>query len=325
VTDTGIVVASANGRIGLEAGIDILRAGGTALDAVVAGCRIVEANPEDHSVGYAGLPNLDGDVELDASVMEGTGLRAGAVGALIGYQDAADLAKRVMEELPHVLIAGPGSARLAGELGFAASNLLTPEIEKVWRDGLAGSTDTYANRGGYLDKVRSLVATTAQDPQKVQTDATEIPHGTVNFIARDRHGHIACAVSTSGWAWKYPGRLGDSPIIGAGNYADDRWGAAACTGRGEMALRCATAHSVVTFMRFGMSLDEALTQAMRDLSHLDDPWKSEMNIVAIDRHGNPAAASSSIGKTYAFMREDMSAPEEAERVHVEVEGVSPTL
>jgi beta-aspartyl-peptidase (threonine type) len=142
----------------------------------------------------------------------------------------------------------------------------------------------------------------------------------VNFIARDRDGNIASAVSTSGWAWKYPGRLGDSPIIGAGNYADNRWGAAACTGRGEMAQRCLTAHSVVTFMRFGMSLEAALEQAMNDLAHLNDPYTSEMNIVAPDKDGNPGAASTAVGKTYVVMREDMDEPEERQRMHISVPG-----
>jgi beta-aspartyl-peptidase (threonine type) len=319
--DFGIVVASANARVGIADAIAVLRDGGSALDAALAGIRPVEANPEDHSVGYSGLPNLLGEVELDASVMEGTGLRAGAIGALHGYQDAADLARVVMDELPHVLIAGPGTERLAAEAGFSPKDLLTPEVEEIWRKGLGGhETGVYAERSGYLDKIRSIVTQTATDPEKAIPGAEEPPHGTVNVIARDRFGHIACVVSTSGWAWKYPGRLGDSPIIGAGNYADDRWGAAACTGRGEMAQRCLTAHSVVTFMRFGMSLDDALKTAMNDLAHLDDPWKSEMNIVALDREGNPGAASTAIGKTFIFQRTDMAEYSEQERTHVFVEG-----
>jgi beta-aspartyl-peptidase (threonine type) len=155
------------------------------------------------------------------------------------------------------------------------------------------------------------VRTITSDPEKPGDH-----HGTVNFIARDRNGNIACGVSTSGWAWKYPGRLGDSPIIGAGNYADNRWGAAACTGRGEMAQRCCTAHSVVTFMRFGLNLEESLRTAMTDLQSLDDPFASEMNIVAIDQAGNHAGASTSENKTYVFMSEDMQGYEEQTRLHV---------
>jgi len=311
----GIVVASANGKIGLPAAIDVLRNGGSALDAVIAGARVVEANPEDHTVGYSGLPNMLGEVELDASVMEGRGLRAGSVGALKGYQDAADLARKVMETLPHVLIAGEGARQLADELGFEPRELLTPEAEAIWRQRLTDETDRDAP---YLSRVREMVARNASDPEFA--DIGEIPHGTVNFIARDRSGDLACAVSTSGWAWKYPGRMGDSPIIGAGNYADNRWGAAACTGRGEMAQRCLTAHSVVMFLRFGMSLEEALEQAMKDLDHLDDPYKSEMNIVALDRDGNPGAASTAPDKTYVLMTEDMEEPDERPRIHVEVPG-----
>jgi len=311
----GIVVASANGKIGLPAAIDVLRNGGSALDAVIAGARVVEANPEDHTVGYSGLPNMLGEVELDASVMEGRGLRAGSVGALKGYQDAADLARKVMETLPHVLIAGEGARQLADELGFEPRELLTPEAEAIWRQRLTDETDRDAP---YLSRVREMVARNASDPEFANIG--EIPHGTVNFIARDRSGDLACAVSTSGWAWKYPGRMGDSPIIGAGNYADNRWGAAACTGRGEMAQRCLTAHSVVMFLRFGMSLEEALEQAMKDLDHLDDPYKSEMNIVALDRDGNPGAASTAPDKTYVLMTEDMEEPDERPRIHVEVPG-----
>ena len=162
--------------------------------------------------------------------------------------------------------------------------------------------------------MRELVRSFSRDPE-----LPDEAHGTVNVIARDREGNLACGVSTSGWAWKFPGRLGDSPIIGAGNYADNRWGAAACTGRGEMAQRLCTAHSIVTFMRFGMDLGQALHTAFGDLLALDDPYKSEVNIVAVDRHGNHAAASTAPGKTYVFMREDMDDYVEADRLHVRPE------
>ncbi len=315
---TGIVITSANGLVGIEAAIEVMRSGGTALDAVVVGTRLVEANPDDHTVGYSGLPNLLGDVELDASIMDGRGLRAGSVGALQGYQDAIDLARSVMDELPHVLIGGEGAARLASETGLEPRNLLTPEAEAIWRSRLDQSPESLTQDDAYLARIRQIVAQTASDPELAI--AGEPPHGTVNFLARDRHGDIACAVSTSGWAWKYPGRMGDSPIIGAGNYADNRWGAAACTGRGEMAQRCCTAHSVVAFMRFGLSLDKALRTAMTDLTHLDDPYASEMNIVAMDQDGNPGAASTVAGKSFVVMTEDMSAPDERPRTHVPLEG-----
>lgn len=308
-----VMAASSNAAVGFEAGMAILRGGGTALDAVCETIKWVEANPDDHSVGYSGLPNLLGEVELDASIMDGRGLRAGSVGALHGYQDAILLARYVMEELPHVLLAGAGADRFANEMGLNPVNLLTPEAEKVWRDRVEAGSGPVLD--AYYSKMGEMATRLTRDPQR-----PEDSHGTVNVMARDSHGNIVCGVSTSGWAWKYPGRMGDSPIIGAGNYADNRWGAAACTGRGEMAQRACTAHSVVTFMRFGMSIEDALKQAMLDLRHLDDPFASEMNIIAIDKDGRPSAASTTAGKTYIYQTPEMGALIETERAHFPLEG-----
>lgn len=312
-----IIISSHNGAFALPEALELLQSGGSAVDAVVLGCSRVEANPEDHTVGFSGLPNLLGEVELDASVMDGKGLRAGSIGALKGYQDAARLAQHVMESLPHVLIGGQGPMRLAQEFGLEATNLLTPEAEAIWKSRLDDDADRDVS---YMTKMRDLVTMAAQDPEIAeQTGTGEPPHGTVNFIAMDIHGNIATGVSTSGWAWKYPGRMGDSPVIGAGNYADNRWGAAACTGRGEMAQRCVTAHSVVTFMRFGMNLNDALQQAMLDLNALDDPFASEMNILAMDKDGNPGAASSNPEKEFAMMTPGMTEAEMRPRAYVELD------
>ncbi len=308
----GIIVASSNGSVGMEAAIDVLRSGGSALDAVVVALSLVEANPDDHSVGYSGLPNMLGQVELDASLMEGRGLRAGSVAALHDYQDAARLARSVMDDLPHVLIVGEGARRLAAETGLEPKDLLTPEALEIWRSRSVDIAREGSAAADYYERMRDLVKDISSDPQLVDA------HGTVNFLCRDRNGEFASGVSTSGWAWKYPGRVGDSPIIGAGNYCDNRWGAAACTGRGEMAQRCCTAHSVVTFMRFGMPLDRALAQAMLDLKQLDDPFASEMNIVGLDKDGNPGAVSTSEEKTYVVMDESMSTWDERERTIVDI-------
>lgn len=311
-----IIISSHNGAFALPEAMALLKSGASAVDAVVLGCTLVEANPDDHTVGYSGLPNLLGQVELDASVMEGRGLRAGSVGALQGYQQAAQVARQVMDSLPHVLLGGDGPRRLAEEIGLESINLLTPEAEEIWKSRLTDLDDRDAS---YLGRIREMV-NLAEDPEIAeQTGTGEPAHGTVNFIAMDANGDIACGVSTSGWAWKYPGRMGDSPIIGAGNYADNRWGAAACTGRGEMAQRAVTAHSVVTFMRFGMTLEEALQQAMRDLDSLDDPFASEMNILAMDKHGNPGGASSNPTKEFAVLTDDMTEAEMRPRMHVNLE------
>jgi beta-aspartyl-peptidase (threonine type) len=229
------------------------------------------------------------------------------------HGDAIELARRVMAELPHVLITGPGADRLASETGLEPMELLTPEAREIWRDRLDADSSIVAGDESTLTQVRALARALALDPQ-LPPDV----HGTVNLIVRDRNGNIACGVSTSGFAWKYPGRLGDSPIIGAGNYADDRWGAAACTGFGELAMRCCTAHSVVTFMRFGEPLEGALRMAMTDIAALRGG--GQMNIVAIDRDGNHAAASSVTGKTYIYMTEDMDTYESRERLHVPMAG-----
>lgn len=302
-----IVVASSNGTVGIEAAMEILRRGGSALDAVVAGIEPVESNPDDHTVGYGGLPNLVGEVELDASLMDGRTLAAGAVGALRGFEHPIAIARRVMETLPHVLIVGAGAERFAREMGFPQRDLLTPEAEAIWRERIVQGAEVDPGRVKYMERMAEL-ATLATDPER--------PNETVNFIAQDRNGDIACGVSTSGWSWKYPGRLGDSPIIAAGNYADNRYGAAACTGRGELAIRAASARSVVLYLKMGLSLDAALREAMGDLHAVEDRYTGAMNIVALGRDGRPAAASNRPGATYIVMRDDMAHWEERERLYV---------
>jgi beta-aspartyl-peptidase (threonine type) len=296
-----IIIASSNGDIGLPIAWDILRAGGSAIDAVEAATRIVEDNPDDHSVGYGGYPNLLGEVELDASIMDGTTLRAGAVGALRGYRHPISVARRVMEELPHVMLAGEGAARFAAELGMEREELLTDEAAHTWREGIAGRLPE-----SFRDAQGAIIADLLRRATNLATDPERVA-GTVNFIAQDRAGRIASAVSTSGWAWKYPGRLGDSPIIGAGNYADDRYGAAACTGWGELAIRAGTARSVVLYLKLGYTLENACRTAFQDLASLDaEPAQILMSMLALDRHGNHCAVTTSDGRTYVYQADGMA-------------------
>jgi beta-aspartyl-peptidase (threonine type) len=312
-----LVVASANGQVGIQEAMRVLRNGGSAVDAVEAGVRLVESNPDDHTVGYSGLPNLLGEVELDASVMDGLTLRAGAVGAVRNYEHAISLARKVMEELPHVMLVGSGAERFAREMGFPERNLLTPEAEKVWREIFEGDVPSvYRERMRYLDSIRRF-AKLAVDPER--------PNETVNFIAMDAQGNLAAGVSTSGWAWKYPGRLGDSPVIGAGNYADNRYGAAACTGRGEMAMRLCTAHSIVMYLKMGMSVTDAGRRAIMDLAYLVDPYFGRVSIIATDARGNHAAFSNAPDTTYVYMTEDMDTYVEAPRTHVPIGDEGRTL
>jgi len=303
-----LVVASANGRVGIQEAMRVLRNRGSAVDAVETGIKLVESNPEDQTVGYSGLPNLVGEVELDASVMDGMSLRAGAVGAVKNYEHVISLARKVMEELPHVMLVGRGAERFAKEMGFPERDLLTPEAEKIWQEILEDEAPAvYRERAKYLDSIRKF-ARRAVDPER--------PNETVNFIAVDAQGNLATGVSTSGWAWKYPGRLGDSPVIGAGNYADNRYGAAACTGRGEMAMRLCTAHSVVMYMKMGMTVREAGTQATKDLAQLVDPYFGRVSIIAMDARGSHAAFSNAPDTTYVYMTDKMDTFIEAARIHV---------
>lgn len=312
-----IVIASTNGQVGIQEAMRVLRNGGSAVDAVEAGILPVESNPEDHTVGYSGLPNLLGEVELDASLMDGRTLQAGAVGAVKNFEHAISIARKVMEELPHVLLAGTGAERFAKEMNFPERNLLTPEAERVWREIFEQKAPSvYSERAKYLDSIRRF-AKLAVDPER--------PNETVNFIARDARGNLATGVSTSGWSWKYPGRLGDSPVIGAGNYADNRYGAAACTGRGEMAMRCCTAHSVVMYLKMGMTLAEAGAAATRDLAYLVDPYFGRVSLIAMDAQGNHAAFSNAPDTTYVYLTDSMDTYAEVPRIYVPTgqEGRSP--
>lgn len=304
-----IILASQNGDVGIRQAIAALQAGGSVLDALEAGIRPVEDNLADHWVGRSGMPSILGEVELDASIMDGRDLTAGAVGCVKGYPNPISIARKVIETLPHVMLVGEGAERFASEMGFEKAELLTKATRELWRRDLASigaAPETLA--------AQPLVELVQQfsDPRRTR--------GTVNFIARDDQGNIATGVSTSGYYGKYPGRLGDSPVIGAGNYADSRYGAAACTGMGEMSIRCSTARSVVLYLKMGYSLEAAGVQAMQDLRDLGGRFLSEMNIIAMDRDGNPAGFSSAQEKTYIYLTGESSEIQVRTRTFVDVPG-----
>ena len=300
-----LIIASHNGAIGMRPAMAALKSGGSALDAVEIGTRLVEADPSDHTVGSNGYPNILGELELDASIMNGRTLDSGAVAAMRGFPYAISVARQVLErKLPHVLLAGEGAERFAREIGAEErGEMLSDEIRQVWRARLEGigaaqRVASQPDEPPLLDKVKL-----ATDPERVA--------GTVNFIAIDSAGDICSGVSTSGWAWKYPGRIGDSPIIGAGNYADNRYGACACTGMGEMAIRAGTARSVVLYMQMGMELEAAAHTAMRDLRDLGGDYIGHMSLIALDKHGEHIGLSSDAGRKYIYQTGDM--PQHAER------------
>ena len=299
-----VMLASERGEIGLAAAMDILRAGGSALDAVEAAVRAAEANLEDHYVGVGGIPNLLGVLELDASIMDGRTRAAGAVAAVRGFPHPISIARKVMEELPqHVLLAGEGAERFARELGFAEEETLTDEARRIWREGL--DQELWEGAGGDGDRRyrEEVLARLRRMP------APEGSWGTVNVLALDRRGDLCAGVSTSGYPWKYPGRVGDSPIVGAGNYCDNRAGAAACTGRGEMAIRAGTALVTVRHLAAGLSPVDACLEALRDAASLEDEFRTTLNVLALAPDGRHGGASTRADATYAVMTEDMTEPE----------------
>jgi L-asparaginase / beta-aspartyl-peptidase len=305
------MVASENGRLGLMAAMQLLRNGGRAIDAVELATRIVEDDPNDHSVGYGGIPNLLGEVELDASIMEGRTLRSGAVAAVRGYANPISLARRVMDELPHVLLVGRGAERFAAELGLEPAEQLTEAALAIWRERFVdqgvpvGTTDHLSDLARRFCEPINL---RDRRPAPELDSAKAERLGTVNFLALDSQGDLASAVSTSGIAWKYPGRVGDSPIIGAGNYCDNRYGAVACTGMGELAIRASTARSVILYLKQGLPLRTAGLEALRDLWALEHKYDYRMNFVVLTPGGEHAGFTTRPGGQYLYMDATMAEP-----------------
>ena len=298
---TGVIVGSGNDASALAAGVRVLARGGSALDAVEACAKIIEADTTDTSVGRGGKPNVLGEVELDASIVDGTTHRTGAVAALKGYLHPISVARAVMERTPHVFIVGDGAARFAKEIGAKTTQNLTPSTRKLWVERLRSVGETPSSirrRVKLLPVVRKTVLE---------------ERGTVNFLALDRRGDIASAVTTSGWAYKYPGRVGDSPIVGAGNYCDSRYGAAACTGYGELAIRNVTAKTAVDRLAAGMPPDLVARAAIADANGLED---AAFNIVVLSPKGVHASATNREGRRYVWMTARMKEPVLAARMLV---------
>ena len=272
-----ILVTNNEGTVGAPTTARMLAEGAQALDAIEAGIRLIEADPSVRTVGRGGWPNLLGEMELDASVMDGTTLRTGAIGALQGFLHPVSVARAIMQHLPHEFLVGEGAARFAREIGAETANNLTEDSCRVWRKWFGTEVPAEVKRA-WPDTPVAALCRHAIDP--------EIGRDTTVFLAQDSAANICSGTSTSGWGWKYPGRLGDSPIIGAGSYADTRYGAAACTGAGEMTIRCCTARSVVLYMKQGASVRDAVHEAVNDMRALKGGLISRVTIHAIDTSGN---------------------------------------
>lgn len=294
-----IVISSANGMKATAKAMEMIQGGADALDAVIAGVNIVEDDPNDHSVGYGGLPNEDGIVELDSSVMHGPTGRGGAVAAIRNIKNPSKVAKMVMERTNNVLLVGEGALRFAKAHGFKEMEMLTDDAREIWlewKENLSTKDDwlspddmnTKDVGANWKDYFRST--------------------GTINCNAIDLKGNISGCTTTSGLAFKIPGRVGDSPILGAGLYVDNEVGAAGSTGLGEANLLSCASVMVVEHMRQGKSPEEASLMACQRIAHqtrmphlLDDKGRPNFNVTfyALNKRGEHGGASIWKGAQYA--------------------------
>ena len=257
-------------RAAVEAGRAVLRAGGTALDAVCATVVTLEDNPI-YNAGTGGVLNIDGFVEMDASVMESAGRRVGAVTGLRRVRNPVLVARKVMEETDHVMLTGEGALRFARAMGFGDHDPVTPARLADWKDKKARLLDGQAG-----DALRTLGFLQAHP---------DYAGGTVGAAAVDSRGVLAAATSTGGVTLKLVGRVGDSPVPGAGNYATYRM-AASATGTGEFVLRALTTRSIDESMARGAGLEAAMRDALRDLQ---EGFGATMGLIGVDRNGRPVA------------------------------------
>ncbi len=317
-----LCIASANGTAAVAKAIEVMGRGGDTLDAVIAGVNIVELDPKDNSVGYGGLPNERGEVELDASVMHGPTRRAGAVAALRGVKTPSKVARMVMEQTDHILIVGQGARDFASAFGFENVELLTEEARIAWlrwketmspsdKWGPSNNLPVPASPAGErrLAEERTrpsfISADTYTNSDQAKRDALlawadEVARkpltGTINCLALDKNFDISGVTTTSGLSWKIPGRVGDSPLIGCGLYVDNDTGAAGSTGRGEEVIYINGARSVVEYMRRGASPEQACLDALKlvaarygnDLEKLKD---IDVNFYAMNKRGEYAGAA----------------------------------
>ena len=282
--------------------LEMIRNGADTLDAVIAGVNINEDDPEDSSVGYGGLPNEQGIVELDASVMHGPSRRCGSVASLRNIKNPSKVAKLVMEQTDHIMLVGNGALEFAKAWGFKEENLLTEKSRLawlVWKQSLRDSGG-HNNWTDGLDAPRQTAAKFPGVDAETLAWAYEVARnpitGTINCLALNRRGEMSGCTTTSGLSWKIPGRIGDSPIIGAGVYVDQEIGAAGSTGRGEENIRVCGAHTIVENMRHGMSPQDACLDALKrvarnynnDRTRLD---KFDLNFYALRKDGAFAGAS----------------------------------
>lgn len=279
--------------------VELLAEGQSPLEAVVEGVALVEADPKDMSVGYGGLPNEEGVVELDASVMDGVRHRSGAVAGLQKIMHPARVARLVLERTDHCLLVGEGALKFARAHGFEEINLLTNEAREAWLKW----KETHSEDDDWIPP-----EVDENGKQSARWRAWPFSYGTINCCALDAKGNLAGVTTTSGLSYKLPGRVGDSPIIGAGLYVDNEVGAAGSTGRGEAVIQICGAHTVVEAMRHGKSPKDACLEAcdriarknkLKRLQTKDGRPNFGLNFYAVNSKGEHGGASIWSGSQYA--------------------------
>jgi len=296
-----IIVSSANGFEHLDGGMAILKSGGDTLDAALAVVTKVEDDPNDDSVGYGGLPNEDGVVELDASVMHGPTRRAGAVASVQKIKNPSLVAKAVMEKTNHVFIVGSGALQFAVDEGFVPMNLLTDRSRLAWLAWKAQSSENW-RPGLDSPEWKAKLATLLDTPERMAwrehiEDVVAHPRtGTINCLAVNSKGEISGTTTTSGLSWKIAGRVGDSPVIGAGLFVDGEIGGAGSTGRGEENIKISGGHTIVEMMRRGSSPTDACLEALHRVARNYQAFPERLKqfhiqFYALNKHGEYGAGS----------------------------------
>lgn len=274
-----------HGLPAVEVAHGVMASGGGPLDAVERGINLVEEDPAVSSVGVGGLPNQEGVVELDAAIMDGKGLRCGSVMSLRDISRPISVARRVFETTRHVQLVGEGAHRFALAEGFAEVELLTETARGAWER--------------WRDSPERVVP--GQVPDGSTRDGEEEPHDTIGMVALDATGHLVAGCSTSGLAWKLPGRVGDSPVVGAGLYCDGEVGGASATGIGEEVIRVCGSFLIVEEMRRGASPQEAVEEALRRVVRTDPRNRlRQVAFIALSRSGAVGAGSIRPGFTIAL-------------------------
>jgi N4-(beta-N-acetylglucosaminyl)-L-asparaginase len=293
ITRPVIITSHSNetGKKAMETGWEILNSGGSAVDAVEKAANVIELDPEDTTVGYGGLPNEQGVVQLDSSFMDGKTYSAGAVACLENIKTPSSVARLVMEHTDHVLIAGAGALQFAKAWGFKEEDILTEKARKIWlrwKEELSPDDDW-----GKPEHLQNL----KKNETSYWKDFPDIEHhyGTTNVIAIDRNGDIAGCTTTSGLSFKLNGRVGDSPIIGAGLYVDNEVGAAGATGRGEDVIKSCASFYIVLKMKQGRSPQEACEDALRMICdryrNVNPDYFPPEKFVAINKAGETGCAT----------------------------------